>query len=205
MRVAALDAPVLVLNKDWRPLQLTTGANALAELFAGKVEAVDTDYAVYDFASWAELSRMKDTFEPDAPRTVVRTVREEILVPAIIRLLRMNRSHKRCVRLSRRNIYLRDNYTCQYTGKRLPASELNLDHVIPQSRGGRSTWDNLVCCSVEVNSLKGNRTPVEAGLALIRQPRKPEPHEIALRAIRVRHPSWEAFVSEAYWNVELED
>lgn len=205
MDACVLDAPVLVLNRDWRPLRVVRVSEALAELFVGKVEAVDADFGVYDFASWTELGRLRDEFEPDEKRPVVRTVREALLAPTIVRLLKMDRSNKRSVRLSRRNIYLRDDYTCQYTAQKLPASELNLDHVVPQSRGGRSTWANLVCCSIEVNTMKGNRTPAEAGLKLIREPRKPEPHEIALRATRARHPSWEAFVSEAYWNVELRD
>lgn len=202
--MSALSSQVLVLNKDWRPLQIVSVAEALTDLFLGKVEAVDSDYACYDFGSWRDLSAFEQEFEPDSRRSVIRTVKEDIIVPTVVRMLKMNRIEKRSVRLSRRNIYLRDNYTCQYTGKRLPSSELNLDHVIPSSRGGSNTWENLVCCSIDVNSKKGNKTPEEAGLKLIREPRKPEPYEIAMQATSFRHPDWQNFVSEAYWNVELE-
>jgi len=200
----ALASPVLVLNKDWRPIRVVSAAQALVDLAIGKVEAVDTDYQAYNFDSWRELSGFKREFEPDA-HSFVRTVRDAIVVPAIVRSLKAKALKRPAVRLSRRNIYLRDNHTCQYTGQKLPASELNLDHVIPSSRGGTSTWENLVCCSVAVNAKKGNKTPKEAGLKLIRKPKKPEAHEIVDKAFTIRHPTWEAFVDAAYWNTELKD
>ena len=85
-------------------------------------------------------------------------------------------------------------------------SELNIDHVIPRSRGGRNTWDNLVTCSVDANSRKGGRTPEEAGMKLIRKPRKPAPrHELRLPQTRQRYQDWDHFVSDLYWNTELEE
>lgn len=200
----ALTSPVLVLNKDWRLIRVVSAAQALVDLVIGKVEAIDNDYQVYDFDSWRDLSEYKRAFEPESHR-FVQTVTNAIVVPAIVRSLKAKGIKRPAVRLSRRNIYLRDSHTCQYTGQKLPGSELNLDHVLPSSRGGRSTWENLVCCSVAVNAKKGNRTPEEAGLKLIRKPRKPEPHEIVGKAFKVQHPTWEAFVDAAYWNTELKE
>ncbi|MEM7626090.1 MAG: HNH endonuclease [Planctomycetota bacterium] len=201
---AALQSDVLVLNKHWRALRIVTAAEALADLFVGRVEAVAPDYRAYDFTSWHELSEYASAFEPEQHR-FVRTVASTVLVPAVVRLLHFDRVTRPTLRLSRKNVYLRDNYTCQYTGKRLPSSELNLDHVVPTSRGGKTTWDNLVCCSIEVNSLKGDRTPSEAGLKLIRPPRRPDATELLFKSRPQRHDSWKHFVDAAYWNTELHD
>jgi len=87
-----------------------------------------------------------------------------------------------------------------------PQKRLNLDHVVPLSRGGRSSWDNVVCACIECNSRKGSRTPEEAGMHLVRAPRRPAGHPV-LRAgwIGPGHEEWRTFLDEAYWNVELDD
>ena len=200
----ALQTDVLVLNKNWTALRVISAAEALADLFTGRVEAVDTDYQAYDFASWHDLSVYATEFEPSG-RDFVKTVTSAVIVPAVVRLLRFDRVHRPVLRLSRQNIYLRDNHTCQYTGQKLPASKLNLDHVIPSSQGGQTTWENLVCCAVDVNSKKGGRTPAQAGLKLIRTPRRPNPAELLFKSRRARHDSWKHFVDAAYWNTELHD
>lgn len=201
---SALNSDVLVLNRDWAALRVVNAAEALADLFVGRVQAVDTDYQAYDFDSWRELSASRHRFEPQ-PHRFVQTVSDAVLVPAVVRLLKFDKVRPRAVRMSRRNVYLRDNYTCQYTGKKLPASELNLDHVLPVSRGGRTTWENVVCCSIKINTIKGGRTPEEAGLGLIRRPRRPDPTLLMLRVKRPRHDAWKHFVDAAYWNTELRD
>lgn len=201
---SALSHDVLVLNRNWAALRVITAAEALADLFVGRVEAVDENYRAYNFASWHELSEYAHRFEPEG-RNFVKTVTSAVLVPSVVRLLRFDHIRRRSVRLSRKNVYLRDNYTCQYTGRKLPASRLNLDHVIPTSRGGKTTWENLVCCCVEVNMIKGNKTPREAGLKLIRQPKRPDPTELLFRSHRFRHDTWKHFVDTAYWNTELHE
>jgi 5-methylcytosine-specific restriction endonuclease McrA len=201
---SALSNDVLVLNRNWAALRVITAAEALADLFVGRVEAVDENYRAYNFPSWHVLSEYAHEFEPEG-RSFVKTVASAVLVPSVVRLLRFDRIRRRSVRLSRKNVYLRDNYTCQYTGRKLPASRLNLDHVIPTSRGGKTTWENLVCCCVEVNMIKGNKTPREAGLKLIRQPKRPDPTELLFRSHRFRHDTWKHFVDTAYWNTELHD
>ncbi len=200
----ALNTDVLVLNKDWAALRVITAGEALADLFVGRVEAIDTDYQAYDFATWRGLSAYKHEFEPE-PHRFVRTVTDAVLVPAVVRLMKFDKVRRPTLRMSRRNVYLRDNYTCQYTGRKLPASELNLDHVVPASRGGQTTWENVVCCSIAVNSLKGDRTPRQAGLKLIREPKRPDPALLLFRARRPRHDAWKHFVDAAYCNTELRD
>jgi 5-methylcytosine-specific restriction endonuclease McrA len=92
-------------------------------------------------------------------------------VPSVIRLLAYRHIPQQSRALSRKNILLRDRNTCQFCGRVFPSSELTLDHVLPRSRGGRSSWENLVACCYRCNNTKGDRTPEEAGLKLARKPR----------------------------------
>jgi hypothetical protein len=200
---AVLSAPVLALNRHFAPLRVLDVKRAVGMVFAGAAEVVDTEdvhFQTYDFASWRELSLLKQEFERDR-HDWIGLVLGHLAAPRVIRLLHFDRHRKVRVPLSRRNIYLRDGNTCQYCGKKFPTSELSLDHVIPRSRGGGSSWTNLVCACTSCNSRKAAKSPAEAGMRLIRQPRK-----IAAPAqlIRVQHESWSHFVSEAYWNIELQ-
>ena len=205
-----LSSHVLVLNRGYVPIRTTTVRDAFVKLFSAVAEAVsveDGSYVGHTFHSWAEVSELRQQLNevpPDAEW--IHTPSLSLLVPRVIRLLGYDRLPVHNVKLTRKNIYERDHYTCQYTGKRLKSSELNIDHVIPRSRGGRNTWENLVTCSVEANSRKGSRTPAEAGMRLIRRPGRPAPrHIFQIPETAKRYRSWDHFVSDLYWNTELED
>jgi 5-methylcytosine-specific restriction endonuclease McrA len=204
----ALNASVLVLNKLYMPIHIVTARRAFTLLCreVAEVLAVEEDrFETYDFESWCELSALRDEFPDDDHHDYVRTVNFEIRVPKIVRLLVYDRLPERAVKFNRRNIYARDENRCQYCGKRFPTSELSLDHVVPRSRGGGSTWHNLVCCCVACNTRKGGRLPEEAGLKLIRPPFKPRRSPlIRIRVRNEKYKSWRHFVDEAYWSVELE-
>jgi len=93
---------------------------------------------------------------------------------------------------------------CQYCGKTFDRNDLNLDHVIPRDRGGPTTWENIVCSCIECNTLKANRTPQEAGMHLIRKPKRPKWRPfVQINFSLHQHDSWKHFVDLAYWNVEL--
>lgn len=136
---------------------------------------------------------------------VIRAARRQFNLPSVVAHTSMIPLQKR-VALTRFNLLLRDNFTCQYTGKQLPESELNFDHVIPKSRGGRNTWENLVTCSIPINLLKADRTPEEAGLHLIREPYMPSAYEIREKSRafppKFLHETWGDYL---YWDAELED
>jgi len=130
------------------------------------------------------------------PDVFVRGSQSEVPVPAVVRYPYYVKRYGR-VSLTRTNILLRDGFTCQYTGVKLPESKLTLDHVIPQAHGGKTTWENTVACDPEINFMKRDRTPQQAGLRLIRQPRHPTLDEITrmstehLRMDRSKlHPIW---------------
>jgi 5-methylcytosine-specific restriction endonuclease McrA len=205
-----LSTHVLVLNRGYVPIRTTTVRDAFVKLFSAVAEAISVEegsYVGYTFHSWAEISQLRRELNDEPPDAEwVHTPSLSLLVPRVIRLLTYDKLSVQHVKLTRKNIYERDNYTCQYTGKRLRSSDLNIDHVIPRSRGGKNTWENLVTCSVAANSRKGNRTPEEAGMRLIRRPRRPAPrHLLHIPRTARRYRSWDHFVSDLYWNTELED
>lgn len=208
---SALNANVLVLNKHYQALRVTNVRRAFSLLCRELAEVIhiETDakgqsqWQNMDFASWRELSQLKLEFEPQE-YDWIHTVRFQIAVPRIIRLLGYEKLPRQDVKFNRRNIYARDSNRCQYCGKRMSTTELSLDHVVPKSQGGKSNWENIVCCCVKCNVKKGGRTPEQANLRLITKPIKPKRSPvISIRLADERYSSWKQFLDSAYWNVEL--
>ena len=142
-----MQAPVLVLNATFEPINVTAVRRALVLLLKGVAQAEETNH------------------------TEVHSTKKAIQVPSVIRLLSYRHIPQQSRALSRKNILLRDRNTCQYCATVLPSGELTLDHVIPRSRGGSSTWENLVACCHPCNRRKGNQFPLEVGMKLMREPR----------------------------------
>lgn len=150
-----------------------------------------------------ELSQFRKSFEP-AVHDWIRTVRVDLVVPRIIRVLTFAKMPRGEVKFNRRNVYARDNNQCQYCGRKFSSSELSLDHIVPRSQGGGDSWENVVCCCVTCNVRKGGRTPFQASMRLIRKPVKPRRSPtLTLKLSDDRYASWRQFLDAAYWNVEL--
>jgi 5-methylcytosine-specific restriction endonuclease McrA len=196
--MSVLNTKVLVLNRSYLPVHITSVRRAMALLYQDIARAVDAEYRTFDFKSWADLAA-----EEDAIGLVDRVIR----VPRVILLLAYDRVPKRFVRFSRYNIYARDQNRCQYCGRQFSRAELNLDHVVPRSKGGTSTWENVVCSCHRCNRLKGGHTPAEAGVRLIRPPYRPQWTPFMTEAFSLRrYKEWFPFLSAvdaAYWNTEL--
>ncbi len=159
-------------------------------------------YVSYDFDDWTELSILKREYD-GVDEEWVRTVRFSLMVPRIIRVLTFARLPRQAVKFNRRNILARDRHTCQYCGKGFPTSELTLDHVVPRSQSGPTTWENVVCACSRCNVRKGGRTPSEANLRLIHAPVKPRRNPIVnVKLSQKRYASWRPFLETARWNVE---
>lgn len=207
----ALNANVLVLNKFYQAIRVVNVRRAFSMLCKELAEVIhiETDAAGksqwlnLNFDDWRELSELKQKFEPDQ-YDWIHTVRFQIAVPRIIRLLGYDKLPRQDVKFNRRNIYARDGSKCQYCGKKHPTTELSLDHVIPKSQGGKATWDNIVCCCVKCNVRKGGRTPEQAHMHLIARPAKPKRSPVInIRLADERYWSWKQFLDNAYWSVEL--
>jgi 5-methylcytosine-specific restriction endonuclease McrA len=193
------DGAVLVLNSVYQAVQVTGVRRAFRLFCAGRARAVAPDFSTYTFENWCDLPAGVDD-------DVIHTPRRAIRIPRVIQLLHYDRVPRREVRFTRRNIFFRDRNRCQYCGKVFAQRDLNLDHVVPLSRGGTSGWENVVCACISCNGRKGNRTPQEAGMMLVRTPRKPTGHPV-LRAgwIGPHYEEWRTFLDVAYWNVELSE
>jgi len=207
----ALNANVLVLNKFYQAIRVINVRRAFSMLCRELAEVVhiETDakgqstWQNFDFVSWQELSQLKKEFEPDQ-HDWIHTVRFQIAVPRIIRLLGYDKLPRQDVKFNRRNIYARDGNRCQYCGEKMPTTDLSLDHVVPKSQGGKTSWDNIVCCCIKCNVKKGGRTPEQAHLHLITKPIKPKRSPVInIRLADERYTSWKQFLDTAYWTVEL--
>jgi 5-methylcytosine-specific restriction endonuclease McrA len=207
----SLNASVLILNRFYMAVHVVNVRRALSLLFRELAEVVhleDGQYANYDFASWREISQIRceleEMDEEEMRHDWIRSVNFDIQTPRILRLLDYGKVPKMSVRFNRRNIFARDKNLCQYCGRTFSTSELSLDHVVPRSQGGGSTWDNIVCSCVRCNSKKGGRTPSQAHMKLIREPVKPKHSPLlTMKLGNPRYESWKTFISEAYWNVDL--
>jgi 5-methylcytosine-specific restriction endonuclease McrA len=142
-----LHRPVLVLNASYEPINVCAARRALVLVLKGVASAEEHSSGQFHSA------------------------RQNVRVPSVIRLLEYRRIPHQTRALSRKNILMRDRYTCQYCGKTMNSGELTLDHVIPRSRSGETTWENLVACCHACNNKKGNRTPEETGMRLARPPK----------------------------------
>lgn len=197
-----LNQHVLVLNRLWQAVNVCTARRALTLLFQGQAQAVlgdsDGSFRTFSFSQWHELSQQGP--HPEC----ISTISFRIRIPRVILLAVFDRLPKKEVKFTRHNIFERDKNTCQYCGDVFDRKDLNLDHVIPRDRGGPTSWENIVCSCIECNTVKANRTPQEAGMHLIRKPKRPKWRPfVQINLSLQQHDSWKHFVDLAYWNVEL--
>lgn len=176
---------VLVLNRHWQAIAVKTPMEAFGMMAAGNATALDMkgqeDLRPVRWEEWLKL----EVREEDQS---IGTVHGSVRVPTVLVLARFDRVPKRRPKFCAKAIWERDGGVCQYTGKKLRPGEGNIDHVVPVSRGGASSWENCVLADRKVNSRKGSKLPDEAGLKLLRQPYAPRevpvtqlirnPHEV---------------------------
>lgn len=210
---AILDWPTLVLNRSWLDIDSTTVKRALKTVRSERAQIICTDdYSKHSYESWLDLGP-----KPGTPS--IRTAHGYIRYPEVIVLTHYNRMPKRTVVFSRKNLWRRDKSRCQYCGVKPPPDEITIDHVLPKSRGGTTCWENTVIACIKCNLKKRNKTPEESGMRLRRYTdqngisvpiyydRPTAPRWSPLYRIRKHRPpdSWQNFVSDMYWNTELEN
>ena len=202
----ALSSSVLVLNRYYMAVHVVNVRRALGLLFRELAEVIHLEegqYANYNFETWLEISTLRAA-DKQLHDDWIRGINFELQVPRVIRLLSFDRVPRQSVRFNRRNLFARDANHCQYCGKSFPTSELSLDHIVPRSRGGETSWENIVCACVACNVRKGGRTPQEAHMKLIRPPVKPKRSPLlSVKLDNPKYQSWKTFVDSAYWTVDL--
>lgn len=165
----------LVLDQGYQPINAVPFQKALGYIVRGKVDVL-ASYACVVHPDWQ--------------------------MPAVVRLTHWVQPHVRRVKFSRQNVLARDRFACQYCGDKKPTSELTFDHVMPRSRGGRTLWTNIVTACSACNTRKANKTPQEAGMRLLRQPKQPTwlpMYNMTLQKLQNVPLEW-----RDYWTIELE-
>jgi 5-methylcytosine-specific restriction endonuclease McrA len=185
-----LNEPCLVLNRNWQPVTFLPVQTGIVNVMRDMASVLDVeDYLLLTFEEWVELGRKSD-------RTI-RTPNMEIPAPEVIVLKKYGERPPRRVVFNRPNLYRRDQFTCQYCGEQLPASELQMEHVFPRSRGGPTSWENCVAACDSCNSRKADKTPDEAGMRLKVTPVKPEwTPKLAIPRGQPMRASWEPFLKK---------
>ena len=196
MTATTLQRPTLVLNRSWQPVNITSVARSISMVYGGVARFVDPEsYQLYDWQDWSAM-------KPDEDEPFLQSVSERFRVPEVVSLVRFDQLPKSAVTFNRRTIYKRDRFTCQYCGVQPSSRELTIDHVLPRSRGGESSWTNCVLACVKCNHRKADRMPKEAGMRLRKDPIQPRWNPAYSRHT-LRIESWQKFISDSYWDVEL--
>lgn len=185
---------VLVLNRHWQAVNIATPAEAFASMVTGVATALDVRghdcMTPMEWSAWRKLPVREQDLS-------IGTVGGPIRVPTVIVLANFDRVPLKRLRFSLRGLWLRDGGRCQYTGRALRPGEGNIDHVIPQSRGGETSWENCVLSDRQVNNRKAARTPQEAGLKLRRTPYRPPTVPITkLLENQYQISDWEVFLGK---------
>lgn len=173
MRGAGHQVRVLVLNRLWQAVNIVGVQRAFALLLQDHAQVIHTgdgSFRMLDASGWLALSEEEDPAEGEA---CIATVRMRIRVPKVLLLRRYDRLPLQEVKFTRENLFERDNHCCQYCGRKCAVNDLNLDHVIPRDRGGRTSWENIVTSCIACNARKANRLPHQANMHLIRKPERP--------------------------------
>jgi 5-methylcytosine-specific restriction endonuclease McrA len=188
MTTNVLELPTLVLNRHWQPIHVTNVVRALVLLWNDSARVVEPEeYRLYTWEEWAAL-------EAVAGLPCIRAARLRMRVPEVVSLTHYDRLPSTAVTFSRRNVAKRDHYICQYCGIQPGGEAITIDHVVPRSQGGTSSWTNCVAACDACNARKADRTPEQAGMRLRKRPVRPEwkPFYAALGA---RVASWDRFMA----------
>jgi 5-methylcytosine-specific restriction endonuclease McrA len=194
---------VLILNRNWFAVHVADWQKIICLLYRGHAVAVDQDYRTYNFDEWKEMSQLME----ESPNGFVHSINFKIAIPEVVALTYYDELPKNDVRFTRKNLYKHYGHKCCYCGNKFKSEDLNLDHIIPKSRGGKTDWSNIVLSCLKCNSDKDNKTPSEARLKMHYQPSKPvwrPSYAVCMgTGVKVRQ-SWKKFIDSVYWNSELE-
>lgn len=187
---------VLVLNRNLFAIAVTDWRRAMGLLYLDHARVIDEGWRSYDFAGWLDNSQQIN----DHAAGFIHTPSRRIAVPEVIALNIFGKVPQREVTFTRRNIYMHYGFRCSYCGRDLPPKQLNLDHIVPRSRGGATDWSNVVPSCIPCNKRKGNRLPDEAGMTLLNVPSRPSAQPGAAFYLRGGAPTraaWRKFVAQA--------
>ena len=185
----------LVLNRLWQAVNVVGVERAFSLLaleHAQVIYAEDGSFRLFDADAWFAFSAETP---PSEGGRLIHTVNQSVRVPSVLLLRRYDRMLLREMKFNRQNLFERDGYRCQYCGNSFVAKELNMDHVVPRDRGGKTSWENVVTSCIRCNSRKGNRDPNEACMFLLREPVRPRQRPfVSFLYGRPIEDSWRHFI-----------
>ena len=185
----------LVLNRLWQAVNVVGVERAFSLLaleHAQVIYAEDGSFRLFDADAWFAFSAETP---PSEGGRLIHTVNQSVRVPSVLLLRKYDRMLLREMKFNRQNLFERDGYRCQYCGNSFVAKELNMDHVVPRDRGGKTSWENVVTSCIRCNSRKGNRDPNEAGMYLLREPVRPRQRPfVSFLYGRPIEDSWRHFI-----------
>jgi len=187
---------ILVLNRLWQPVNIVGTQRAFSLLLQDHAQVIytgDSSFRMMDAAAWIAFSEEE---APEDNEAYVQTVRLRIRVPKVLLLREYDQLPVQEVKFTRDNLFERDNHRCQYCGEHFEPAQLNMDHVIPRDRGGRTSWENIVTSCIKCNSRKANRLPHQASMHLIRKPERPRWRPFVSSLIGQDYDSdWDHFIN----------
>ena len=187
---------VLVLNRLWQPVNIVGVERAFSLLLQDHAQVIytgDENFRLMDSAAWLALSLEAS---PEDSEAYIQTVQLRIRLPNVLLLRRYDKLPTQEIKFTRDNLFERDDYRCQYCGNHFDAVHLNMDHVIPRDRGGRTSWENIVTSCIKCNSRKANRLPHQANMHLIRKPERPKLRPFGSSLIGQSYDSdWDHFIN----------
>jgi 5-methylcytosine-specific restriction endonuclease McrA len=198
-----MSSDTLVLNRNYYAVHISNWKKAVSLLYQGHAQAVDENLQAYDFKDWVELSAMMT----ENAKGFVNSVTMRVAIPEVIRLTRYDKLPRQDVKFSRRNIFEHYKRKCCYCGVKVTPETSNWDHVIPKSKGGVSNWTNIVLSCYPCNTKKDDKTPKEAGMALLIKPSRPKWQGAKTVTVSAPLPipvSWQNLIDRAYWDGELQ-
>lgn len=192
----ALKYRVLVLNRLWQPVNIVGVERAFSLLLQDHAQVIytgDENFRLMDSVAWLELSQEASL---EGNEAYIQTVRLRIRMPKVVLLRYYDKLPTKEIKFTRDNLFERDDYRCQYCGNHFDAVLLNMDHVIPRDRGGRTSWENIVTSCIKCNSRKANRLPHQANMHLIRKPERPKWRPFVSSLIGQSYDSdWDHFIN----------
>ena len=183
---------VLILNKHWIPINTTTAKHSFALMYSENAKGImiEEDKVVpLEWNEWVSLN-LNETDRK------IKTVTGFIKIPTVIVLNYYDKIPKQTIKFTQKSLWERDNFTCQYTNKKVTRTNGNIDHVIPKSQGGKTSWENCVIAHKEINALKADRTPEQAGLKLLKKPSAPRIMPVSFYIRNIEEvKDWELFLN----------
>ena len=185
-----LNGRVLVLNRSYLPIHITTVRRAVTLLCLDIAVGVDSEYQTY---TWGDLITVPMEESKHEHFHFLHGMDYSVPIPKVLVLHDFDQRPPQTVKFSRLQVFMRDRHTCQYCARTLPKQRLNIDHVVPRIQGGKTTWENVVTSCHHCNRKKGGRTPTQAGMRLLSTPARPRVSP-QLLFLKEQNPVWNAFL-----------